>query len=218
MLRHEPFLNRSDQRLHRLKLRRQHDEAGMCIDRKARISIDRNDRQQLLGPFAPLRSYNAKLSQVCPHGIDHLGSLSHQQIADPMLHQSALLLRGLNPHKAHGRPTHGLADRLGVGSIVLVALDVGLHVLRRHQPHLMAELREFTRPIMCRRAGFHADKTRCQRLEERQHLTAPKLLPDNDLFVAIYSVNLEYVLGTWNTFLAISKPIVVTCIWTAPLM
>ena len=35
-----------------------------------------------------------------------------------------------------------------VGGIVLVALDVGLHVLRRHQPHLVAKLREFTCPIV----------------------------------------------------------------------
>ena len=68
------------------------------------------------------------------------------------------------------------------GGIVLVALNVGLHVLRRHQPHLMTKLREFTRPIMGRGTGLRADKARWQRFEERQHLAAPQLLPNDDLF------------------------------------
>ena len=119
-----------------------------------------------------------------PQGIDHLGPLAHQQIARPMQHQLALLLGRFDLHKTHGRTSYRLADRLGVGGIVLVALDVGLHVLRRHQPHLVAKLREFTRPIMGRGAGLHADKARRQRLEELQHLAAPELLPDDDLLAA----------------------------------
>src|ERR1039458_8737033 len=55
-----------------------------------------------------------------------------------MQHQPALLLGRFDLYKTHGRPPHRLADRLGVGRIVLVALDVGLHVLRRHQPYLVA--------------------------------------------------------------------------------
>ena len=149
----------------------------MRIGRQALIRIARNDLQQLLDPFAPLRSHNAELGQMRPQGIDHLGPLAHQQIARAMLHQPALLLGRFDLHKTHGRASHRLADRLGVGSIILVALDVSLHVFRRHQPHLVTKLREFTRPIMGRRAGLHADKARRQRFEECQHLAAPKLLP-----------------------------------------
>ena len=36
----------------------------------------------------------------------------------------------------------------GIGSIVLVALDVGLNVAGRHQPHDVAELLELPRPMM----------------------------------------------------------------------
>ena len=100
-------------------------------------------------------------------GVDHLGPLSHQKIARAMQHQPPLLLDRFDLHKTHGRPPYRLADRLGIGGIVLVALDVGLHVLCRHQPHLMAKLREFTRPIVRRGAGLHADQARRQRLEER---------------------------------------------------
>ena len=51
---HDPFVDRSDHRLHRLKLRRQH------INRQARIFLVRNDLQQFLDPFAPLRSQPAR--------------------------------------------------------------------------------------------------------------------------------------------------------------
>jgi hypothetical protein len=63
----------------------------------------------------------------------------------------------------------------------------------------VAKLREFTRPIVGCRAGFHAHKARRQRLEERQHLAAPKLLPNDYLLGGVDAVNLEHVLGDIQT-------------------
>ena len=40
----------------------------------------------------------------------------------------------------HRRTSDCLADRLGIGRFVLVALDVGLHIARWHQPHVVPEL------------------------------------------------------------------------------
>jgi hypothetical protein len=167
----------------------------VSIRRQPLIRIARNDLQQLLEPCGPLCSRNAKLGQVRPQSIDHLGPLAHQQIARAMQHQPALLLGRFDLHETHGRTPDRLADRLGVGGIVLVALDVGLHVLRRHQPNLVTELRQLARPIVCRGAGLHADETRRQRFEERQHLAAPKLLPNNDLLGRVDPVDLKHVLG-----------------------
>jgi hypothetical protein len=59
MLGHDPLLDQPDQRLHRLKLRRQQHEARPRIDGNAPILIVRDDRQQFLDPFAFLRSHNA---------------------------------------------------------------------------------------------------------------------------------------------------------------
>jgi hypothetical protein len=132
----------------------------VSIDRQTCILFARNDLQQLLDPFAPLRSHNAELRHVRRQSIDQLGPLPHQKVTRAMEHQPALLLGRFDLHKTHGRPPHRLADRLGVGGIVLVTLDVRLHVLRWHQLHLMAKLRQFARPIMRRRAGLHADKAR----------------------------------------------------------
>src|SRR3984885_13029466 len=64
VLHNDAFLDRSDQRLHRLKLRRQHDKARVSIDRQARIRFASNDLQQFLDPVTPLRSHNAELGQM----------------------------------------------------------------------------------------------------------------------------------------------------------
>src|SRR5262245_20141356 len=116
-----------------------------------------------------------------------------------MLHQLTLLLSRLDPYKTHGGASDRFADRLGVGSIILVTLDIGLHILRRHQTHLMAELGEFARPIVRCGAGFHADQAWRQRLEERLHLAAAERPPDHDLLGRVNAVNLEHVLGEIQT-------------------
>src|ERR1039458_4992950 len=136
---------------------------------------------------------------MCPQGIDQLGASPHQQIAYSMLHQPALLLDRLDSDEPHGWGPDCFADRLGVGGIVLVALDVGLHILRRNQTNLVAELRQFTRPIMCRGAGFHADEAWRQSFEERNYLAAAKFLSDDDLLGSVNAVNLEHVLGDIQT-------------------
>src|ERR1035437_3873567 len=72
--------------------------------------------------------------------------------------QPALLLGRFDRYKPHSWAPHRFADRLGVGGIVLVALDVGLYILRRHQTNLMSELRQLARPVVRRGAGLHADE------------------------------------------------------------
>jgi hypothetical protein len=71
--------------------------------------------------------------------------------------------------------------------------------VRRHQAHLMAELRQFACPIVRCGTGFHADQARRQSLEERHHLAGAELLPDDDLLGRINAVNLEHVLGEIQT-------------------
>src|SRR5580704_9280873 len=83
--------------------------------------------------------------------------------------------------------------------IVLVALDVSLHVLRRHQTNLVTELRQLTCPVVRGGTGLHADKARRQSLEKRNHLAAPELLPDDHLLVRIDAVDLKHVLGDIQT-------------------
>src|SRR6516165_6991939 len=116
-----------------------------------------------------------------------------------MLHQPALLLGRFRLHKSHRRPANRLADCLGVGRIVFVALDVGLHVFRRHQSNLVTELRQLACPVVRGGTSFHANQAGRQSCKKLHHLTAAKLLPDDDPLGRINSVDLEHVLGDIQT-------------------
>jgi hypothetical protein len=59
-----------------------------------------------------------------------------------MLHQLALLLGRLDSHETHRRSLYAFADLRRVGRIIFVALELGRHILRRRQPHLVAEFRQ----------------------------------------------------------------------------
>src|SRR5262245_42275349 len=121
------------------------------------------------------------------------------KIPRAMLHQLALLLGRLHRHKTHSRPANRLTARFRVNRVVLAALDVSLHVFRRHQTNLVTKLRQLTCPIMRRGTRLHANEAGRQRREELQHLTAPKLLPDDDLLGRINAVDLKQVLGDIQT-------------------
>src|SRR2546427_2978971 len=60
-------------------------------------------------------------------------------------------------YEAHTQPAHCLADRLGIGGVVLVALDVGLYELRCDQLHAITERSKLARPVVRTTASFHTD-------------------------------------------------------------
>ena len=88
-----------------------------------------------------------------------------------------------------------LADRLGIGHIVLVALHIGFHVVGRHEAHLMAKRGQLASPMVRRRAGFEADQARRNPGKEREDLAASQPL-DRDLTLPVSStaMNLENTL------------------------
>ena len=53
-----------------------------------------------------------------------------------------------------------LSDRLGIDIVALVRLYVGLHILRRHEPHFMPLLLQRTAKKVCSSAGFHYQSIR----------------------------------------------------------
>jgi hypothetical protein len=66
------------------------------------------------------------------------------------------------------------ADRRRIRGIGLAALDVGLHINRRHQPDLVTQPAQFQRPVVAGAAGLDADKARIKAFKEPQHLGASK--------------------------------------------
>ena len=97
----------------------------------------------------------------------------------------------LTGNEAHGRAGHRLADRLRVGGVVLVALDVRLHVLGRDQPDLVPQLDQLAGPMVGAAAGLHADQARRQVGEERQQLASGQLLAQHRPALRVGTVHLE---------------------------
>ncbi len=118
-------------------------------------------------------------------------ALTHQKLPAAMQHQARLLLFGLRRHKSHRWPRHRLTDRGRIVRVILAALEIGLHIARRHQPHRVTECLQLAAPMMCRRAGFDPDQARQQTAKELQHLRAADTLAHHDRASVINSVHLE---------------------------
>jgi hypothetical protein len=95
----------------------------------------------------------------------------------------------------HGRAGDRLADRLGIGGVVLVGLDMRLHVLRRHEPDRVAQLAQLAGPMVGAGAGLHPDQARRQVGEEREQLVPGQLLAQHRPAMRIGAVHLEPALG-----------------------
>ena len=151
--------------------------------------------QQFRDTFAPDRRDNAELGKVRSDRINHRGLLADEQMAGAVKHQAALLLRRLGWHKPHVGSCDRFANGLSVSRIILLPLDVGLHVGRRHQSYGMTKCLEFARPMVRRGASLDADQTWRQLLEERQDLATLQLAADDHLAGGINAVDLEDRLG-----------------------
>ncbi len=74
-----------------------------------------------------------ELGGVAADHVGQLGALTDQPPAFGGQHEVGPLLGGLDGHNAHRRPACHLAQRLGVGGVVLATLDVGFGDLRCYQ-------------------------------------------------------------------------------------
>ena len=138
-----------------------------------------------------LRRHQPELCQMRPQRVHQHRALAHQLLAATMQQLTCLLLRRLDRHKAHPRALNRLANRFGVGRIVLVAFNVRLDVLRRHQPYLMPKRSELAPPVVGRCTRFQPNQTGRNSAEERQHLPAPQSLAQNRRTLRIDAVNLK---------------------------
>ncbi len=155
--------------------------------------------EQLLDAAAADPRDNAELRQMRADRIDHSGLLPDEQMPGPMQHQAGLLVGRFHRNEAHVRPLHRLANRLGIGGVILLAFNIGFDIGRRHQANRMAERLQLARPVMRRCAGFDPDKTGRQLLKERQHPRPPQLPTHDDLALCIDAVDLKHRLRNIET-------------------
>ena len=110
-------------------------------------------------------------------------------------HCPPLLLLRLGRHEAHLRALGRDDNRLGIGRVVLLALDERTHVLRRNQLDLVAKPDQFARPVMRAAASLHHHH--CWRLlrHELPELRARQLLAVLNLTRHPRRVQLKNILG-----------------------
>ncbi len=82
---------------------------------------------------------NAALQQEGADLIDDAGALADQSLTHPVQCLQVELIGGLRRHELHRRTLHRLGDRLRIAEVVLLSLRIGPHVLRRHQPGIVAK-------------------------------------------------------------------------------
>ncbi len=138
----------------------------------------RQRTETILGVLQDLRQAPAQLTQTLGHHetvfaqqpaclIGGSRALLDEVLADPMQHLNVLLFGTLQRHKAHARPAHRFTDRLGIVRVILVALDIGFHELRRNQASVMPHLLQLSSPVMGTGTRLKADHRRRQVGKER---------------------------------------------------
>ena len=141
----------------------------------------------------------AVLIQQGPQGVYIRGALMNQPLPAAEHRRTGLLLNRFGLHKAH----LGLAgrdhDRLGIGSIILLALDERANVLWRDQFHLVPKRFHLPRPIVRATAGFEDDQAGSLLGHERWELLSCQLFAELHLPRPQGSVDLKNILRQINS-------------------
>ena len=148
----------------------------------------------------PLRHHYPVLGQHTTGLVAQRRALLHSRLAHPMHRLHILLLHRLHPHQAHVGALRRFADGTRVVVVVFVPAHVRLDVLRRNQPHLVAQLPQLTRPVMRTRTPLHPHHTRRHVRKVRSDLPAPEDLALENLSVAVAAHDVKCVLCQVQTY------------------
>ena len=143
---------------------------------------------------------HAELRGMATHRVDQLRMLLHQQLAHRQDHRRRLLLSRLHRNEVDARPRCRLTHRLGVGAVVLVAFDKGLHILRRDQPHPVSQCHQNAAPVMRAATCLQNHIRRGQLGEEPLKLLATQLPAQHHLSPIAHAMQREHMLGRINRY------------------
>jgi hypothetical protein len=116
-----------------LQLPEQHPQCA----RQLVVSVFQDPGQCLFDITASLPDGDAALEQQSANLVDHCSATTHPALAHPMQGLQIQLVVRLDRNEAHTWPSHGLGDRFRIDIVVLVRLHVRLHILSRHQAHVV---------------------------------------------------------------------------------
>lgn len=120
----------------------------------------------------------AELVKMRAQGVHRLSALFYELLARAKCDCACLLVGRLRLDEPHGRPQRRLDDGLGIGRVVLLALEERLDVVRRDQPDLMTLLLHLPRPVMGAGARLHRHATRRLLRHEPGELRPRQLLSE----------------------------------------
>ena len=111
-----------DLRLEHPQLHAQRHDTRACNFWNPIVTSICHDREQFLNAPAADRRNDAELRKVGTDRIDDRSLLTDEEMASAMEHQATLLLGRLDLDEPHRCSGDGLADRLGIGCVVLLSL------------------------------------------------------------------------------------------------
>jgi hypothetical protein len=146
-----------------------------------------------------LRHDDPALEQERADLVHERGALGHQPVAHAVECLVVELVLALQRNEAHGGPRRSFGDRLGISVIVLLCLDVGPHILRRHQPYLVPLGGQHAARVMGAAARLHSGDAGRQLGCEREHRLAAHPPLHHDLARLVQPNNTAAVLAEIDT-------------------
>src|ERR1700745_2903755 len=130
--------------------------------------------------LASLAHGDATLEQQSADLVDHRSAAFPPPFAYSVQRLEVELIVSLDRHKAHGGTGYSFGNGLGIDVVILVPLHVGLHILGRHQAHVMPLFAQSAAEKMRSSAGLHTDQARAQVRCKAQQLSPRALLANHD--------------------------------------
>jgi hypothetical protein len=137
----------------------------------------------------PCRTAMPRSNRKARNLVDDAGTLADQPLPHPAQGLQVELIGRLRRHELHRRPLHRFGNCLRVTEVVLLALGIRPHVLRRHQPGVVAKRFKPTTEMMRPDAGLHTDQARRHVREPGFNLATRPLLPQDNRAALVLTDN-----------------------------
>jgi len=141
----------------------------------------------------------AEFAQDAADGVDASGAIAGPGGAQPVQSRECLLSNRLDRNGMNLLVAMSFEQTFGVGTIGLVASHVGFDIGWRQQQHLVAELTEFSSPVMRHTAGLKEDKGGFALGEKRKELLSGEPMSRGDFAWMMRDRDLEHVLCQINS-------------------